>query len=172
MNMPKTAQPDDTIPPTSDQTAQTSVTSPSGSREKETLTANRNAETVDLKVADKIAREEKDEYWETFGHEIELEKEIAELGVEKVENGAVKLPEDVAEEMGIAPTVTIETPIHEAVPGFSARGVVLTDETLSFGKAQPTTKSFRWLTEWFIYELLKGGFIVKLIKGKIQREKK
>lgn len=94
-------------------------------------------------------------YWEHYAREIELEKEIAELGgMEKVESGEVKIPEDVAKQMGISPTVTIDTPIAQATsPTF--RGVSLTDDQLKLGLSKPVSSGFRWLVEWFIYQLLK-----------------
>lgn len=121
--------------------------------------------------ADKIAKAEGDDYWENYAREIEIEKEIAELGgVEKVESGEVKVPEDVAKEMGIKPTVTVETPIEKAT-GFSIGGVSLDDSKLAMGIAKPTSSGFRWLVEWFIYQLLKAHFFVKKVKGKIIRQK-
>ena len=105
---------------------------------------------------------EKESYWKEYGKELELEKEIQEMGVEKVESGEVKLPERMAKQMGIKPTV---------VAGTQFSGVSLTDAQLTTGKAKPVTKSIRWLVEWFIYELLKAHFIIKFIKGKIFRTK-
>lgn len=119
--------------------------------------------------ADKIAKEEGDEYWENYAREIELEKEIAEIGgMEKVESGEVKLPEDVAKQMGIKPTVTIDTPIAKTTD-FSVRGTALSDEQLGIGLAKPTSSGLRWLVEWFIYQLLKAHFFVKKVKGKVLR---
>lgn len=122
--------------------------------------------------ADKIAKEEGDEYWERFSREIELEKKIEELGgIEKVETGEVKLPEKEAREMGIKPTVTIETPIEKAT-GFSIRSLSLSDDQLTTGLTKPTSSGLRWLVEWFIYQLLKAHYFVKRIKGRIFRERK
>ena len=122
-------------------------------------------------AANKIAKEEGDEYWESYAREIEIEKEIAELGgVEKVASGEVKLPEDVVKEMGIKPTVEIQTPIA-AVTDFSVGKTSLSDDQLTAGLTKPTSSGFRWLVEWFIYQLLKAHFFVKKIKGKIIRRK-
>lgn len=119
--------------------------------------------------ADKVAKEEGDQYWESYAREIELEKAIAEMGgVEKVESGEVKLPEPAAREMGIQPTVTIDTPIAQ-VADFTIRGVALTDEQLGIGLTKPTSSGFRWLVEWFIYQLLKAHYLVKKAHGKIFR---
>ncbi len=107
-------------------------------------------------------------YWTEYGKELELEKEIEKLGVEKVESGEVKLPEKAAREMGIKPTVTADTPM-EAV--FKVAGVALTDDQIAAGKKKSIIKSIRWLAEWFIYELLKAGFIVKWVKGKFERKR-
>jgi hypothetical protein len=124
-----------------------------------------------LEDADKVAKEEGDEYWENYAREIKLEKEIAEMGgVEKVASGEVKVPERVAKEMGIKPTVEITTPMAK-VSDFSVRGVALTDEQLGTGLNKPTSSGFRWLVEWFIYQLLKAHFFVKRVKGKIFRSK-
>lgn len=96
-----------------------------------------------------------DEYWEHYAREIELEKEITELGgMEKVESGEVKVPEDIAKEMGISPTVTIDTPIAQAT-NLTFRGVSLTDDQLKSGLSKPISSGLRWLVEWFIYQLLK-----------------
>lgn len=119
----------------------------------------------------KIAKEEGDDYWEKYAREIEIERQIAEMGgVEKVASGEVKLPEDVAKEMGIKPTVTIDTPIAQAT-SFSVSGTSLSDDQLTSGLTKPTSSGFRWLIEWFIYQLLKAHFHIKRIKGKIFREK-
>lgn len=122
-------------------------------------------------AADRIAKEEGDEYWENYAREIELEKEIEELGgVEKVESGEVKVPEDVAKEMGIKPTVGPQTPMAAAT-GFSIRGVALSDDQITAGLTKPTSTGLRWLVEWFIYQLLRAHFVVKKIHGKIFRQK-
>lgn len=116
--------------------------------------------------------EEKDEYWEKYAAEIKLEKEIEEMGgVEKIADGEVKIPEDVAKEMGIQPTVNIQTPMSN-VTNFSIRGVSLSDDQLTAGLTKPTSSGLRWLVEWFIYQLLKAHFHLKKIKGRIFREKK
>jgi hypothetical protein len=101
-----------------------------------------------------------------------LEKEVAEMGgVEKIESGEVKVPQDLAQEMGIKPTVTADTPIAQVVPGFTIRGVALSDDQLGVGLTKPTSSGFRWLVEWFIYQLLKAHYFVKKIKGKVLRQK-
>lgn len=121
--------------------------------------------------ADKVAKTEGDDYWESYAREIEIEKEIAEMGgVEKVESGEVKVPEDVAKEMGIKPTVTVETPIEKAT-GFSIGRVSLDDTKLAMGIAKPTSTGLRWLAEWFIYQLRKAHFLIKKVKGQIIRQK-
>ena len=125
---------------------------------------------ADDSEANKIAQEEGDEYWEKFAQEIENEKKLAELGgVEKVATGEVKLPEDVAKEIGIKPTVTAETPISETA-NFSAGGVSLDDNQLTTGKTKPISRGFRWLIEWFIYQLRKAHYVVKKVRGKIWRQ--
>ena len=132
----------------------------------------KEAEPVAYQEADKIAKEEGDEYWESYAREIELEKEIAEMGgVEKIESGEVKVPEKIAKEMGIKPVVTAETPITKVIPDFTIRGVALTDDQLGVGLAKPTSSGFRWLVEWFIYQLLKAHFFIKKVKGKVFRGK-
>lgn len=121
--------------------------------------------------ADQIAKKEGDEYWENYAREIELEKKILEMGgVEKVASGEVPIPDNIAKEMGIKPSVTIETPIAN-VSDFNVRGVSLSDDQLGTGLTKPTSSGFRWLVEWFIYQLLKAHFHLKKIKGKIFRSK-
>ncbi len=128
-------------------------------------------EMGDLKVADEIAKREGDEYWLSYGHELETEKEMEELGIDRVESGEVRVPQDLAREMGIKPQAVAETPIHHAIPEFAVRGKVLTDDQLAEGKKAPVSKSFRWLAEWFIYELLKAGYLVKFFRGSVVRDK-
>lgn len=124
-----------------------------------------------IEEADKVAEEQKDTYWEANSRELELEKEVEDLGgVEKIDRGEVKLPEDVAREMGIKPTVTVDTPIAQAT-GFSVSGVSLTDDQLTVGQKKPISTGFRWLSEWFIFNLLKAHYHLKRIKGKIVRQK-
>lgn len=112
-----------------------------------------------------------EDYPKKYRDEIKLEKEIADLGMTKVEDGEVPIPEDLRREMGLPKTVTAESEFHRATD-FQIAGMSLTDDQLSAGKKQPVHKSFRWLIEWFIYELLKARFIVIFIKGKIKRSKK
>lgn len=99
---------------------------------------------------------------------MEAEKEIKELGIEKVESGEVPVPEDLAKEMGLEHPVTAETPFEKALD-FKISGVSLTDDQITVGKKQPIQKSFRWLVEWFIMELLKAKYLVAWIKGKFKR---
>lgn len=121
--------------------------------------------------ADKVAAEEGDEYWQLYAKEIEMEKEIAEIGgMEKIESGEVPIPEAIAKEMGVKPAITIETPIAVA-KDFNIASVTLTDEQLSTGIKKPTSSGFRWLAEWFIYQLKKAHYLVKSVRGKILRER-
>lgn len=125
----------------------------------------------DTTEGDKVAKSEGDVYWENYAKEIEIEKEIAELGgVEKVESGEVKLPEAIAKEMGIQPTVTIETPIKKTLDDFTVRGVTLSDDQLNAGMKKPTTSAFRWLVEWFVAQLKKAHYVVKSVGGKMKRQ--
>lgn len=141
-----------------DQVKQTSVVPLTGKKEAEI-------------AADKIAKEEGDEYWENYAREIELEKEIEELGgVEKIESGEVKIPQDLANEMGIKPAVGPQTSMAAAT-GFSVRGVALSDDQITVGLSKPTSSGLRWLVEWFIYQLLRAHFVIKKIHGKIFRRK-
>lgn len=154
-NLPVTNQPDPAAPPAP-------VPPPFPPRQKESEPS--------YAEADKVAKEEGDEYWESYAREIELEKEIAEIGgVEKVESGEVSISPEIAKEMGIKPAVTAQTPIKNIIPDFSIRGVALSDDQLGVGAAKPTSSGFRWLVEWFIYQLLKAHFLVKRAGGKILR---
>ena len=121
--------------------------------------------------SDKVAKAEGDEYWESYAREIELEKQILEMGgIEKVEAGEVKVPENVAKEMGIEPTVTVHTPMEKAT-GFSVSGVTFSDDQITSGLVKPTSSGLRWMVEWFIYQLLKAHFHIKRIKGVVTRQK-
>lgn len=140
-------------------------------KEQAPLVGGEKIAGIDVAEADRVAKEEGDEYWENYAREIELEKEILELGgIEKIESGEVKVPEKVAKEMGIEPTTNIQTPIA-SVTGFSIRGVSLTDDQLTAGIVKPTSTGVRWLVEWFIYQLLKAHFHIKRIKGRIFRQR-
>lgn len=122
--------------------------------------------------SDQVAKQEGDEYWENYAREIELEKEVLEMGgVEKVETGEVKVPQDLAKEMGVKPTVEPGTPMA-TVTGFSVRGVSLSDDQITLGLKKPTSTGWRWLVEWFIYQLLKAHYFVKKVGGKIVRKKR
>ena len=120
-------------------------------------------------IADKIAKEEGDEYWENYAREIELEKKIAEIGgMEKLASGEIPLPEPIAKEMGLVKEEPKEIPVSKNTD-FNVRGVALTDEQLGIGVTKPTSSGLRWLVEWFIYQLLKAHFAVKKVRGKILR---
>jgi len=126
---------------------------------------------IDVAESDKVAKEEGDEYWENYAREIEIEKEIMEMGgVEKIESGEVKVPEKLAKEMGVKPSVNIQTPIS-SVTDFSIKGLSLSDDQLSAGLVKPTSTGLRWLVEWFIYQLMKAHYHVQRIKGRVFRKK-
>ncbi|MDO8515059.1 MAG: hypothetical protein Q7S14_01040 [bacterium] len=112
----------------------------------------------------------KEEYPKLYKDEIKLEKEIEDLGIEKVESGEISVPDDLAKQMGLESVVTAESEFHRATD-FKIAGISLTDDQLSAGKKQSISKSLRWLVEWFIYELLKARFIVQWVKGRAKRIK-
>jgi len=156
----------------SDQGLNPPTLNPTPARQKEagvSDTVAAEAKIHDIAEGDKVAKSEGDEYWENYAREIELEKEIAELGVEKVESGEVKLPENLASQMGIKASVNIDTPMSQTNSNFSVSGVSLTDDQINVGIKTPPHKGFRWLVEWFIYQLRKAHYIVKLIRGKVTR---
>lgn len=166
------------VPPASDHTDDPYATVPPQKPKKEVEpTASPSIEiktTVEENApqADKIAKEEGDDYWENYAREIEIEKELEAIGgVERIESGEVKVPPKLAKEMGIKPAVTEQTAVS-AVTDFKIRGISLSDDQVTSGLTKPTSKGLRWLVEWFIYQLLKAHFIVKKIKGKIIRSKK
>ncbi len=129
------------------------------------------AKLMQMGESNKIAKEEGDEYWENYSREIELEKEVLEMGgVEKVDHGDVPVPPQIAKEMGIQPVPSAQTPISQT-QYFTVSGVSLTDDQIAQGLQKPTSSGFRWLSEWFIYQLLKAHFLVKKVKGKIVRSK-
>lgn len=124
---------------------------------------------VNEELANRVAKEEGDEYWENYAREIELEKEILEMGgIEKIESGEVPIPEKVAGEMGILPSVGAHTPMA-TVTGFTVRGKSLSDDQLTAGLTKPTSSGFRWLVEWFIYQLLKAHVVIKRVKSRVVR---
>ena len=159
------------------QASQTAVSQPTSGpvapkfKEQAPVAARSEGLAASGSEADRVARAEGDEYWENYAREIELEKEILEMGgIEKVEAGEVKVPEDVAKQMGIRPIVNEQSAMSKTVPGFSVRGVSLDDNQLTAGLAKPTSTGFRWLVEWFIYQLLKAHFLIKRVGGKIVRK--
>lgn len=158
--------------PTLDQTKTAPPPPPASGTSKEKGPISAVSESfTESKVAGEIADKEGDEYWKAYGREIELEKELGELGAENSVEPQVTLPREIAEAHGIKPTITEETSFHDATGGFSVSGVSLSDSQLTTGKKQPIDRSFRWMVEWFIYELLKAHFLVKFAKGEISREK-
>lgn len=125
-----------------------------------------------MEEADRIAKEEGDEYWENYSREIELEKQVLEMGgVEKINQGEVPMPEQVAKEMGIRSAVNAQSQVGNPQAGFSVSGVSLSDDQVTQGIQKPTSTGFRWLSEWFIYQLLKAHFHIKRVKNKISRSK-
>jgi hypothetical protein len=92
-------------------------------------------------------------------------------GIEKVEKGEVKLPENIAKEMGIKPVVNVDTPIVTATDAFKVSNVSLTDDQMAQGSTKPINSAFRWLIEWFILQLRKARYLVKKVHGKIVRQK-
>jgi anti-sigma28 factor (negative regulator of flagellin synthesis) len=109
-----------------------------------------------------------EKYWKEYGGELETEKKVEEIGIEEIESGEVKVPPDLAKKMGLKEAVNEETPFEKALD-FKIAGVSLTDDQITVGKKQPVNKSFRWLVEWFIMELLKAKYLVSWVKGKFRR---
>lgn len=160
-----------------DQTAQQTPVAPVGSKQKELAVASADqkveevAKLMHMEEADRVAKSEKDDYWENYSREIELEKEVLEMGgVEKVATGEVPIPEQVAKEMGVKASVGAGTQVSQA-GDFKVSGVSLDDTQLSLGVSKPISSGFRWLVEWFIYQLLKAHFHIKKTGGKVVRWK-
>ena len=123
----------------------------------------------DTASADKIATEEGDEFWKEYAKEIETELEIKEIGIEKVESGQVRLPEEIAKEMGVKPVYDGAQTSNKPA-AFSIRGMSLSDDQLSKDISAKEDTAVRWLAEWFIYQLKKAHYHVKVVKGKVLRE--
>ena len=126
-------------------------------------TSTKKKELIDMAEADRIAKEEGDEYWEKFGKEIEAEKEADEAESAR----KTELKNQIASEKE---TVKPDSHIEKVEKAFTVSGVSLTDDQITTGKQQPVKKSLRWLVEWFIYEILKAHIIFKWIKGKFKRD--
>lgn len=110
--------------------------------------------------ADKVAKEENDEYWEKFSAEIEAEKKVQELGgLEKMEKGEAVITPELAAEMGVKP-VSVPEPTTDK-SAFSVRGVSFSDDQIAAGMKAPTSTGVRWLVEWFVLQLLKAHFHIK-----------
>ncbi len=124
----------------------------------------------DTAEADTIAAEEGDEFWKEYAQEIETELEIKEMGgVEKVASGEVQLPEEIAKEMGVKPVYDVG-PAQNKPTVFSIKGLSLSDDQLSQDIIAKEDTAVRWLAEWFIYQLKKAHYQVKVVKGKVLRE--
>lgn len=110
--------------------------------------------------ADKVAKEENDEYWEKFSAEIEAEKKVQELGgLEKMEKGEAVISPELAAEMGVKPVAVLEPTADKNA--FSVRGVSFSDDQIGAGMKAPTSTGVRWLVEWFVLQLLKAHFHIK-----------
>lgn len=102
-------------------------------------------------------------YWEEYGREIELEKELEELGIQKVEEGEVELPPRIAEEMGVKPFVP-------SIPQMIGGKTPLTDDQIAQGvKKYRLTDSVFWLAEWCLKKLKQAHVKIKWAKGKLLR---
>lgn len=129
------------------------------------------AKLMQMSESDKVAKEEGDEYWENYAREIELEKEVLEMGgVEKIDQGEVQVPDKIAKEMGIQNVPGAHSPMSQTT-GFSVSGVTLDDNQLTTGIQKPTSSGFKWLAEWFIYQLLKAHYHITRVKDKVIRSK-
>lgn len=124
--------------------------------------------TMQVSEANQLAKEEKDDYWLEYGGEIAAEKEAkASGGIEAIQTGEVNIPQDLAEVMGIQ---TVPTKIDLSQPttkDFKVGGVTLNDQQLTDDIHQPEENALRWLAEWFIYQLKKAHYGVKIVKGKV-----
>ncbi len=160
-----------TVPPVAPPTVLPQPTAPVGGPRKEApVMGSGGGETVVAAEADKVAKEENDEYWLKFSKEIEAEKEAVEVGgMEKISNAEAVITPKLAAEMGVKPT---PTPIsqHQG-DDFTVRGVSLTDDQITMGAKKSSAFSLRWLVEWFVYQLLKAHFLVKRVHGKFVRQK-
>lgn len=110
--------------------------------------------------ADKVAKEENDQYWEAFAAEIEGEKKVLEAGgMEKIEKGEAVISPELAKEMGIKPVAPVQPTNDKSA--FSIRGVSFSDGQISAGMKAPTASGVRWLVEWFVLQLMKAHFHIK-----------
>lgn len=115
--------------------------------------------------ADRVAKEENDEYWEKFATEIEAEKKVAELGgLEKLEKGEAVVSPQLAEEMGVKPVTPPDVAVADK-SAFSVRGVSFSDGQISAGMKASTATGIRWLVEWFVLQLRKAHFHIKKTWG-------
>ena len=103
--------------------------------------------------------------------EIEAEKRALEIGgIEKIENGEVPVPPDLAKEMGVRPGPDI--PAASLSGNFTVQGITYTDDQLVTGIKKPVSNGTRWLVEWLIYQLLKMHYHIKRkFRGDLEIEK-
>lgn len=144
---------------------------PAGKKELEPVKASLPlGEEPAISDETKFAEEEGDKFWLEYAAEIKEEERVKELGgMEKIQAGEVPVPEDLAREMGIGPKLSPPPPPLRPVE-FSVRGVTLSDDQLTEGEKKPLDNAYRWLVTWFIYQLQKAHYHIKVIKGKITRE--
>lgn len=101
-------------------------------------------------------------------HELEIPKEVENVGVAKVHGEVIELPPDV-KKLGLTPTGA-STPVKTttALPQVI---LPISDQQVVVGLHTQVILSLRWLATWCIRRLKKAHIVLKTIHGKIVRVK-
>lgn len=105
----------------------------------------------------------KSESIENLDREIELTKEVKDIGVEKIQ-GTIELPPDV-KKLGVTQSGS-QTPVVAPLVTIS---LPLSDEQIISGSQAPITSAIKWLSVWCLKRLKSLRLTLKNIHGKIVR---
>ena len=94
--------------------------------------------------------------------EVEISKEAKEEGVVQRQE-EIEIPEEIAK-IGVA-----KTGISVAVSYEPTLKLPISDERIEQGRHQSILTSFRWLSQWCIFQLKKAHLLLKVIHGKVKR---
>jgi hypothetical protein len=99
--------------------------------------------------------------------EVELPKELKEIGVEQI-SGTIELPPDV-KKLGVT-AVNQSQPVVSS-PALEAVALPISDDTVVKGTHEGVTNALSWLATWCLKRLRKAHILLKVVHGKIIRVK-
>lgn len=102
-----------------------------------------------------------------ISQEIQLPKELQEIGVEQI-SGTIELPPDV-KKLGVTPSA----PVHSASQTGALPAVTLpiSDQKILAGLHASITSAIRWLATWCIKRLKRAHVLLRAVGGKAVRTK-